>query len=155
MSFAVIGAAALWLTFVWLASAIAASAFSKQKGYGEKTGLVTGVVLSLMGAAVWAVWPAREVSRWRMHEGFSSTGRIAVIAAIAVVVVVGGVVGASIDASTAGKLGIAAVVLMAAVIVAAVGKSIAIAQSTGGKTLSELRAERETAAQGGTAEQSA
>ena len=35
MLIAVIGAAALWLTFVWLASAIIASLLSAAKGYGE------------------------------------------------------------------------------------------------------------------------
>jgi hypothetical protein len=142
---AVIGPAALWLTFVWLASAIVASMFASQKGYGEKTGLITGVVLSLVGAAVWAVWPAREVSRWRMHQGLGSTGMIAMIVAIVVVIVVGGILAATIDASGAGRIGLIAVVVMAAVIVWALAKSISITQTSGGKTLAELRAEREAA----------
>jgi hypothetical protein len=152
MSFAVIGTAALWLTFVWLASAIVASNFSDQKGYAEKTGLVTGIVLSVVGAFVWAVWPAREVSRWRMFQGFGTTGKAAVVIAVAVVVVVGAIVAATIDASTGGRLGIVAVVAMVAVIAAALVKSIAIMQSAGGKTLAELRAEREAAAQRGAPE---
>ena len=52
---AVIGAAALWLTFVWLASAIIASLLSEAKGYGEKVGLVTGIIVSVLGAFMWAV----------------------------------------------------------------------------------------------------
>jgi hypothetical protein len=59
MSLAVIGTAALWLTFMWLASAIMASLFSSAKGYGENWGLVTGAILSLAGAFIWAVWPPR------------------------------------------------------------------------------------------------
>ena len=51
MYLAVIGAAALWLTFVWLGSAIVASLFSEAKGYGEKWGLVTGIVRSVLGAS--------------------------------------------------------------------------------------------------------
>jgi hypothetical protein len=143
MSFAVIGTAALWLTFVWLASAIAASNFARQKGFGEKTGLVTGIVLSFIGAAIWAVWPAREVSRWRLHGGLDSTGKAVMAVAVAVVVVAGAIAVATIDASTAGQLGIVAVVVMAALIAAALVKSVAISQASGGKTLAELRAERE------------
>jgi hypothetical protein len=148
MTFAVIGAAALWLTFVWLASAIIASTFSNQKGFGEKPGLISGVVLSLVGAAVWAVWPARGVSRWRMHQGLSSTGRIALAVALGVVVVAGGIAVATIDASTGGRLGLIAVVVMVGLIVAALAKSISIMQTSGGKTLAELRAEREAAGSG-------
>jgi hypothetical protein len=143
MSFAVIGTAALWLTFVWLASAIIASTFSHQKGFGEKTGLVTGIVLSFMGAAVWAVWPAREISRWRLHGGLGSTGKAVMAVAVAVVVVAGAIAVATIDASGVGRLGIVAVVIMAALIAAALVKSVAISQASGGKTLAELRAERE------------
>src|ERR671913_1433544 len=79
MSLAVIGTAALWLTFVWLGSAILASMFSSAKGYGENWGLVTGAVLSLAGAFIWAVWPPREISRWKLHEGLSGTARTALI----------------------------------------------------------------------------
>jgi hypothetical protein len=143
MSFAVIGTAALWLTFVWLASAIVASTFSNQKGYGEKYGLITGVVLSVVGAAVWAVWPAREVSRWRLHGGLSPRGRIATGVALAVVIVAGAAVVATIDASAAGRIGLVVVVAMVAVIVWAFAKSISVTQASGGKTLAELRAERE------------
>jgi hypothetical protein len=142
MSFAVIGTAALWLTFVWLASAIVASSFSQQKGYGEKPGLVTGVVLSFVGAAIWAVWPAREVSRWGMHEGLDQTAKIALGVALVLVVVVGGVVVASIDASTVGRIGIVAVVVMVGLIAAGVAKVVSIMQTSGGKTMAELRAER-------------
>ena len=43
---AVIGANALYLLYVWLASAILASWLSDKKGYGEKAGLATGLMLS-------------------------------------------------------------------------------------------------------------
>jgi hypothetical protein len=155
MSFAVIGTAALWLTFVWLGSAIVASTFSNQKGFGEKPGLITGVVLSLLGAAVWAAWPAREVSRWRMHQGFSSAGKAALGVALAVVVVGGAIAVVSIEGSTTGKIGLVAVVVMVALIVLGLAKSISITQTAGGKTLAELRAERETAARQGAPEPTA
>ncbi len=50
---ALIGAKALWLLFVWLASAIIAQWLSDRKGYGEKPGLVTGLLLSALAAIIW------------------------------------------------------------------------------------------------------
>ena len=41
-----LGAKALWLLYVWLASAIVASYLSERKGYGEKVGLASGLLLS-------------------------------------------------------------------------------------------------------------
>jgi hypothetical protein len=64
-SFAVIGAAALYLLFLWLLSAIAASWLSDRKGYGEKAGLATGLLLSLLGVIVWLAFPARAASLWK------------------------------------------------------------------------------------------
>jgi tellurite resistance protein TehA-like permease len=145
MPFAVIGPEALWLTFVWLASAIVASQFSLQKGYGEKTGLVTGVIGTLLGAFVWAVWPAREVSRWNIHEGLTGTERTTMFVILAVLGIVGIFFVVTIDASAGGKIGLAAVVIMALVIAAGLVKVVSIMQSTGGKTMAELRAEREGA----------
>jgi hypothetical protein len=64
---AIIGAKALYLTFAWLASAIAASWLSDRKGYGERPGLAAGLLLSVVGVVVWLVWPAREDSRWKVQ----------------------------------------------------------------------------------------
>ena len=64
---AVIGAKALYLTFAWLASAIAASWLSDRKGYGEKPGLVTGMALSAIGIPIWLLMPARRDSRWKLQ----------------------------------------------------------------------------------------
>ena len=50
---ALIGAKALWLTYVWLASAIAASWISERKGYSERAGLAAGLLLSAVGVVVW------------------------------------------------------------------------------------------------------
>jgi hypothetical protein len=60
-----VGALALYLLFIWLASAIAASYLSDRKGYGEKVGLASGLLLSLVGVVVWLVMPARDGSAWR------------------------------------------------------------------------------------------
>jgi hypothetical protein len=141
---AVIGPEALWLTFVWLASAIIASLFSALKGYGEKTGLVTGTVLTLLGAFVWAVWPPQEVSRWKIHQGLSSTERVVLAVLLVIVLVAGVIVVTSVDAGGGGKIALAAVVIMFGVIVAALVKAVSISRETGGKTMAEMRAELET-----------
>jgi hypothetical protein len=65
---ALIGAKALWLTYIWLASAIVASWLSDRKGYGERPGLAAGLLLSAVGVVVWVFWPARPDSRWK-REG--------------------------------------------------------------------------------------
>jgi hypothetical protein len=62
---ALIGANALWLTYLWLVSAIIASYLSDRKGYGEGPGLATGLVLTLVGALIWLVVPAKPDSKWK------------------------------------------------------------------------------------------
>jgi Ca2+/Na+ antiporter len=64
---AVIGAKALYLLVIWLVSAIAASWLSDRKGYGEKPGLATGLLLTFVGVIIWLVWPAKSVSRWKLQ----------------------------------------------------------------------------------------
>jgi hypothetical protein len=72
---AMIGAKALYLTFVWLGSAIVASYLSDRKGYGEKPGLASGLLLSAVGVLVWLVWPAREDSRWKVQGPLGRGGK--------------------------------------------------------------------------------
>ena len=72
---AVIGSGALWLTYLWLASAIAASYLSARKGYGEKLGLAFGLLLSVVGVVIWLVWPAKRDSRWKLQGVFGSKGK--------------------------------------------------------------------------------
>jgi len=62
---ALMGITALWLTYLWLGSAILASWLSARKGYGEKPGLASGLLLSVLGALVWLVIPARANSAWK------------------------------------------------------------------------------------------
>ena len=63
--FGLIGATALWLTFAWLLSAIVASYLSDRKGYGERPGLASGLLLNVLGILVWLVIPAKEGSLWK------------------------------------------------------------------------------------------
>lgn len=53
--FALLGAKALYLLLLWLASGIAASWLSNRAGYGEKSGLATGMILTVVGVVVWLV----------------------------------------------------------------------------------------------------
>ena len=71
---AAIGAKALYLLYIWLASAIVASYLSERKGYGSKLGLAFGLLLTIIGVVVWLVWPARQDSRWKLQGAFGSGG---------------------------------------------------------------------------------
>jgi uncharacterized protein (DUF58 family) len=75
LELAVIGSGALWLTYLWLASAIVASYLSNRKGYGEGLGLAFGLLLSVVGAIIWIFWPAKPNSRWKLQGPFGSKGK--------------------------------------------------------------------------------
>jgi hypothetical protein len=62
---AIIGVKALWLLYIWLASAIICSYLSARKGFGERPGLATGMLLSAIGVVIWLVVPAKDDSTWR------------------------------------------------------------------------------------------
>lgn len=64
---AVIGFKALWLLYSWLIGAIVAQWLSHRKGYGEKPGLVSGLLLSVVAVVVWLIVPARPDSRWKLQ----------------------------------------------------------------------------------------
>ncbi len=64
--FALLGSTALWLTYLWLLSAIVASYLSGRKGYGERVGLAFGLILAPIGVLIWLVWPARAESDWKV-----------------------------------------------------------------------------------------
>lgn len=65
MILALIGTKALWLLLVWLASAIAGSWLSDRKGYGERPGLGSGLLLTAVGPLLWLLIPAKPDSRWK------------------------------------------------------------------------------------------
>ena len=71
---AAIGAKALYLLYGWLASTIIASYLSERKGYGSKLGLAAGLLLSVIGALIFLVLPARQDSRWKLQGPFGRGG---------------------------------------------------------------------------------
>lgn len=60
-----LGVQALWLTYAWLLAAILGSYLSGRKGYGEKAGLASGLLLNLLGPLIWLFVPARKESLWK------------------------------------------------------------------------------------------
>jgi hypothetical protein len=73
--FALLGAKALYLTYAWLLSAIVASYLSARKGYGEKVGLASGLLLNALGIVLWLVWPAKPDSRWKLQGPIGRGGK--------------------------------------------------------------------------------
>ena len=67
---AVIGATALWLTFGWLACAAIAGYLSDRKGYGDRPGLASGLILTVLGVLIWLVVPAKATSDWKVVGPF-------------------------------------------------------------------------------------
>jgi hypothetical protein len=67
---AVIGAWSLGIIFSWLAFCIIASYLSDRKGYGEKPGLATAMLLSPLAVIIWLLWPARPGSNWKVLGPF-------------------------------------------------------------------------------------
>jgi hypothetical protein len=65
--FALLGSKALYLTYAWLLSAVGASWLSERKGYGQKPGLASGLLLTVVGLIIWLIVPAREGSRWKVQ----------------------------------------------------------------------------------------
>ena len=72
---ALIGSTALYLLFIWLASAIVASYLSDRKGYGEKPGLASGMLLFVVGVVIWLFWPPKPDSMWKRYGPFGSQRR--------------------------------------------------------------------------------
>jgi len=59
------GSMALFWIYVWLLSAIAASYLSERKGYSERAGLATGLVLTFIGPLIWLAVPSKPESKWQ------------------------------------------------------------------------------------------
>jgi hypothetical protein len=65
--YAAIGVKALYLLFIWLISAAAASWLAERKGYGERVGLTFGLILSAVGLLIVLLLPGRPGSRWKVE----------------------------------------------------------------------------------------
>lgn len=65
-----IGVLALYLLFAWLVSAAAGSWLTERKGYGERAGLMLGLLLSVAGLLAALALPARAGSAWRRDGPF-------------------------------------------------------------------------------------
>ena len=63
MVLALIGATALYLFLLWLASAWFGGYLSQRKGYGERAGLASGLLLTVLGPIIWLCIPARSGQR--------------------------------------------------------------------------------------------
>jgi len=72
---AIIGVKALWLLYIWLASAIICSYLSARKGFGERPGLATGMLTSAIGIIIWLVVPAKADSIWRRDGVLRRSGK--------------------------------------------------------------------------------
>ncbi len=64
--FALIGAKALYLLFIWLLSTAGAAWLADRKGYGERVGLTFGLLLSLVGLLIVLILPGRPGSAWKL-----------------------------------------------------------------------------------------
>ena len=60
-----IGVTALYLLFAWLVSAATAAWLSERKGYGERLGLMLGLILSVPGLVIALLLPTRRSPRRR------------------------------------------------------------------------------------------
>jgi hypothetical protein len=69
-----LGVKALYLTYVWLLSSVGASWLSDRKGFGERPGLITGLLLSAIGLVIWLFWPAKDDSRWKVQGAIPKRG---------------------------------------------------------------------------------
>src|ERR1700742_3961632 len=71
---ATIGSAALYLLFVWLVSAAASAWLADRKGYGERTGLFFGLILSAIGFGIVLLLPARPGSTLKLEGPLPNPG---------------------------------------------------------------------------------
>jgi len=70
MIFALIGAKALYLLFIWLLSAAGGAWLAERKGYGERFGLTCGLLLTIVGFLIVLLLPGRPGSQWKLEGWF-------------------------------------------------------------------------------------
>jgi hypothetical protein len=64
---AAFGVKALYLLYIWLISGVLCAYLSNRKGYGDRPGLATGLLLSAIGIVVGLAWPAKDHSDWKIR----------------------------------------------------------------------------------------
>jgi hypothetical protein len=69
------GAWNLFWMYLWLVSTIAASYLSERKGYGDRPGLASGLILTILGTIIWLVIPAKPESKWKTLGPFGRKKR--------------------------------------------------------------------------------
>jgi hypothetical protein len=67
-----IGASALLYLYLWLLSAIISGWLATRKGYNDRLGVGTGMLLPGVGVIIWLLWPARPESRWKTQGAIPS-----------------------------------------------------------------------------------
>ena len=70
------GAWNLFWLYLWLVSTIAASYLSDRKGYGDRPGLATGLILSIVGTIIWLIIPPKPESKWKQLGPFGAQKRV-------------------------------------------------------------------------------
>ena len=66
---AALGYKALILMYIWLGSAIVGASLSRSKGYGEKWGLGTGMLLTVLGPIIWLFVPPKDQNaEWHQRK---------------------------------------------------------------------------------------
>ena len=70
---ALIGSKALYLLFLWLGSAIVGAYLSDRKGYTERPGLASGLILFFIGPLIFLVVPAKPDSAWKRFGPFGTS----------------------------------------------------------------------------------
>jgi len=70
------GAWNLFWMYLWLVSTIAASYLSDRKGYGDRPGLATGLILSILGTIIWLFVPAKPDSKWKQLGPYGAQKRV-------------------------------------------------------------------------------
>ena len=70
------GAWNLFWMYLWLVATIAASYLSDRKGYGDRPGLATGLILSIVGTIIWLIIPPKPESKWKQLGPFGAQKRV-------------------------------------------------------------------------------
>ena len=70
------GAWNLFWMYLWLVSTIGASYLSERKGYGDRAGLATGLILSIVGTIIWLIIPPKPESKWKQLGPFGAQKRV-------------------------------------------------------------------------------